>query len=172
MKAHRALFWLGSAALGALGGLVLGQVAIGEGLYGKLTGTGGADSFAEYSSNPLAATVDSPPAPLPCRNCPASYAAAAHARAARLEAKHDEYQALEPVEIVYPPLIAAQAAAPQESSAFEAEAAGDPPAAPGNDATPTGPGRTLAIKRIDDSKLVTLAPPTPRAVPVALPPAP
>src|SRR3546814_19409873 len=78
MKTQRALFWFGSAALGALGGLALGQVAIGEGLYGKLTGASAATSFAEYSSNPLAATVDSIPAPLPCRNCPASYAAAAH----------------------------------------------------------------------------------------------
>src|SRR3546814_15985123 len=87
-------------SLGARGGLALGQVAIGEGLYGKLTGASAATSFAEYSSNPLAATVDSIPAPLPCRNCPASYAAAAHARAMRLEAKHDEYQGVEPSEIV------------------------------------------------------------------------
>src|SRR3546814_14429249 len=65
MKTQRALFWFGSAALGALGGLALGQVAIGEGLYGKLTGASAATSFAEYSSNPLAATVDSLPAPLP-----------------------------------------------------------------------------------------------------------
>src|SRR3546814_7484720 len=63
MKTQRALFWFGSAALGALGGLALGQVAIGEGLYGKLTGASAATSFAEYSSNPLAATVDSIPAP-------------------------------------------------------------------------------------------------------------
>src|SRR3546814_14242176 len=103
MKTQRALFWFGSAALGALGGLALGQVAIGEGLYGKLTGASAATSFAEYSSNPLAATVDSIPAPLPCRNCPASYADAAHARAMRPEATHAESQGLQPVALDYPP---------------------------------------------------------------------
>jgi len=169
MKTHHALFWFGSLALGALGGLVLGQVAIGEGLYGALAGTGGAASFADYSSNPLAATVDSPPAPLPCRNCPASYAAAAHARAMRLEAKSDEYQALEPVEIAYPPV--APAGLTDGSDAIEPVAVGDSRAAPGSDEPAVGPRRTLAIQRIDDSKLVTITPPELRAVPVALPPA-
>src|SRR3546814_7473417 len=92
MTTRRALFWLGSATLGALGGFLLGQMTIGEGLYGKLTGAGGAASYAEYSSNPSAATVDRLSPSLPCRNCPDSYAAAAHARAARLEAKRDDYQ--------------------------------------------------------------------------------
>lgn len=173
MKTRRALFWFGSAALGALGGLVLGQVAIGEGFYGKLTGAGEAASFAEYSSNPLAATVDSPAAPLPCRNCPASYAAAAHARAVRLEAKRDEqYQALEPVEIVYPPLVTVQTGMPEEAGAVGGETAGDPSGSPETDTTPAGPRQALAIRHIDDSKLITITPPTARAVPVALPPAP
>src|SRR3546814_8825343 len=74
MTARRALFWLGSATLGALGGFLLGQMTIGEGLYGKLTGAGGAASYAEYSSNPSAATVDRLSPSLPCRNCPDSYA--------------------------------------------------------------------------------------------------
>src|SRR3546814_8758311 len=161
MKTQRALFWFGSAALGALGGLALGQVAIGEGLYGKLTGASAATSFAEYSSNPLAATVDSIPAPLPCRNCPASYAAAAHARAMRLEAKHDEYQGVEPVEIVYPTESLAQANTTGDTRVFGTETAAEPQAAPGNDQAPSGPARTRAIRRLDHSTLVTLAPPTP-----------
>src|SRR3546814_14005143 len=104
---------------------------IGEGRYGKLTGAGGAASYAEYSSNPSAGTVDRLSPSLPCRNCPDSYAAAAHARAARLEAKRDDYQAIEPVEIVYPPLSPLQADASGEAGAWETQVDGDPPIAPG-----------------------------------------
>src|SRR3546814_8476003 len=124
MTARRALFWLGSATLGALGGFLLGQMTIGEGLYGKLTGAGGAASYAEYSSNPSAATVDRLSPSLPCRNCPDSYAAAAHASAARLEAKRDDYQAIEPVEIVYPPLSPLHADASAEAGAWETQEIG------------------------------------------------
>src|SRR3546814_15021120 len=100
-------------------------MTIGEGLYGKLTGAGGAASYAEYSSNPSAATVDRLSPSLPCRNCPDSYAAAAHARAARLEAKRDDYQAIEPVEIVYPPLSPLQADASGEAGAWETQVDGE-----------------------------------------------
>src|SRR3546814_12465347 len=89
----------------------------------------------------------------------------------RLEAKHDEYQGVEPVEIVYPPESLAQANTSGDTRVFGTETAADPPAAPGNDQAPSGPERTLAISRIDDSKLVTIAPPTPQALSVALPPA-
>src|SRR3546814_12109278 len=89
----------------------------------------------------------------------------------RLEAKHDEYQGVEPVEIVYPPESLAQANTSGDTRVFGTETAADPPAAPGNDQAPSGPERTLAIRRIDASKLVPSAPPHTKELSFALPPA-
>src|SRR3546814_11496690 len=123
-------------------------MTIGEGLYGKLTGAGGAASYAEYSSNPSAATVDRLSPSLPCRNCPDSYAAAAPARAARLEAKRADYQAIEPREIVYPPLSPLQADAPRAAGPGATPVDGDPPIAPGNDTVPARPGAVQGVTQV------------------------
>src|SRR3546814_11053445 len=111
-------------------------MTIGEGLYGKLTGAGGAASYAEYSSNPSAATVDRLSPSLPCRNCPDSYAAASHARAARLAANRADYPAIEPVDTVYPPLSPLQADPLGAAGAGETPADGTPPLPPGTGAAP------------------------------------
>lgn len=91
------------ACCGFIGGWLLARVAIGDGLYGPIVNNNRA-SFAELSGNPEATAPDSPAVPMPCPGCANADAAAAQLRAASYDRMGDEYLAIEPVEITYPPI--------------------------------------------------------------------
>lgn len=90
--------WMLLALLGAMIGLILGDIAAGKRL-GRTQGWNG--SYAELSANPDAATANALPA-LSCSNCADSYGVAVRLRAERAERENDAYRKLGAVDLDWP----------------------------------------------------------------------
>lgn len=86
------------ALLGAMIGLILGDIAAGERL-GRTHSWNG--SYAKLSANPDAATANALPA-LTCSNCADSYGVAVRMRAERAERENDAYRKLGSVDLDWP----------------------------------------------------------------------
>lgn len=94
----RSLGWLGLAGVGVLGGLLLGQVAIG----GLSDDSASPASYAEVTGNPDALSVDAKPVE-PCFGCTGGYGhgSAMQAKFARDDRMDAAYRELGAVEIDY-----------------------------------------------------------------------
>lgn len=86
------------ASVGMVGGMILGDLAVGGRLVPEPVSGG---SFVEFSANPDALTPDSLSSP-PCIDCANSYAAAARLRARRAERMSNAFRDLGTVEIDEP----------------------------------------------------------------------
>lgn len=91
----KAVRWILLASVGMVGGMILGDLAVGGRLIPEPAGVG---SFAEFSANPDALTPDSLSSP-PCIDCANSYAAAARLRARRAERMSHAFRDLGTVEL-------------------------------------------------------------------------
>lgn len=95
----RLLIALTLGGAGIAGGILLGDVTVGNGL----RGSGSGPSYAALSANPDALTADSIAAP-DCIDCPGSYGAAARLRAIHAVRSDESFRKLGAVEIDYPPI--------------------------------------------------------------------
>jgi hypothetical protein len=95
---QKSLLWLAIAGTGVVGGLLLGQLAIG----GLGSDEGGMASYAELTGNPNALAVESQ-AVEPCYDCAdgSGYGTAMQSRFAREGRMADEFRELGAVEIDY-----------------------------------------------------------------------
>lgn len=144
------------------GGWLLGQLAVGEGLYRAAQGEI-RSSFAELSGNPEAIVPDPASAPMPCPGCADARAAAERLRSARYDRAGDEFRSIEPVELAYPPIY-------ESPDDHDTEPIGDYPAPP---AARMSRDRAPHARQIGNSRLVTLpadsvpaAPEPPIAIPI------
>lgn len=90
------LAWLGIAGFGAIGGLLLGQVATG----GMKGGNDDGASYAELTGNPDALRVETRPV-VPCDGCGEGYGSGMRAKFAREDRMDGEFRELGAVAIDY-----------------------------------------------------------------------
>lgn len=133
------------ALFGMAGGWLLGQLAVGEGLYRTARGEI-RSSFAELSGNPEAIAADPAPTPIPCPGCADARAAAERLRSARYDRAGDEFRSIEPVELAYPPIY-------ESLDDYGAEPIPGYPAPPATRMSRALPPR---VEQVGNSRLVTL----------------
>jgi len=92
----KVLAWLGVAGLGAIGGLLLGQMATG----GMNGGNDDGASYAELTGNPDALRVETQPV-VPCDGCGEGYGSGMRAKFAREDRMDGEFRELGAVAIDY-----------------------------------------------------------------------
>lgn len=174
-RGHRTARWqrylvygVVAAGLGLGAGWLLGQVAVGDGLYSAATPGEIPSSFAELSGNPDSVTTDSQPLVPRCSGCADGAVAAARLRHARYDRRGDDYRALDPVAIEYPVPTAG------EADDLHREVNG-PARDPFANAGAADTSTTVSERNVGNSRMVILsgdsvpAVPPPQPIAVALP---